>query len=129
MEEVYGEEGWCLSEGGTQEKLLDPQNGEGKAQEGGKKNRKSQTSRRRPDLAGAQKGGQREGDRMEDLVVVQAPSKPIREGVRRGSFHNHISIQADIGSLRPDNGSLLPMEEGGGCVEVESCSFRSDQLR
>lgn len=109
--------------------LLDPQNGEEKHRKEGKKHRKSETSRRRPDLAGVQKGGQREGDRMEDLVAVQAPSKHIRERVQRGSFNNHISIQADNGSLRPDNGSLLPMEEGGSCMEEQSCSFRSEQLK
>lgn len=88
--------------------------------------REKNTGKVRPDLAGAQKGGQREGDRMEDLVAVQAPSKHIRERVQRGSFNNHISIQADNGSLRPDNGSLLPMEEGGSCMEEQSCSFRSE---
>lgn len=45
---------------------------------------------------------------MEDLVTVQAPSKHIRERVQSGSYNNHISIQADNGSLSADNGSLFP---------------------
>lgn len=49
------------------------------------------------------------GDRMKGLVAVQALSKHIRERVQRGSFNNHISIQADNVSLKTDNGSLFRM--------------------
>lgn len=54
--------------------------------------------RRRPDLAGAQKGGQREGDRMEDLVAVQALSKLIREKVQRGSFIITLASRLTMGA-------------------------------
>lgn len=88
MAEVYDGEGWCLSQGG---KRRYPREAAGPPKWGGKhrkegKRRKSETSRRRPDLAGAQKGGQREGDRMEDLVAVQAPSKHIRGECREGAL-------------------------------------------
>lgn len=106
MEKVYDGVYQREENGGTQEKLLPPPpNGEKKHRK--EEKRKSETARRRPDLAAAQKGGQKERDRMEDLGTGQAPSKHIRERVQRGSFNNAISIQADNGSSRPDNGSSL----------------------
>lgn len=96
MEEVYDEDGRCLSEGGERRyprEAAEPPKWGGKAQEGGKKEK-----RRRPDLAGAQKGGQREGDRMEDLVAVQALSKLIREKVQRGSFIITLASRLTMGA-------------------------------
>lgn len=80
---------------------MDPLKWGEKAQEGREK-RKGKTFRRRSNLAGAQKEGQKEGDRMEDLVCVQAPSKRIRGRVRRESFTVIIALASRLTMAAPD---------------------------
>lgn len=107
MEEVYDEEGRCLSEGGKRRyprEAAEPPKWGGKAQEGGKKGKKKEAWSGRSTERRTKRRGQDGGPGCcPSFVQTYQGESAERE------LYNHISIQADNGSLRPDNGSFLPM--------------------